>query len=452
MAVVSIYNLLRTVAQVQVAKAIAKVDDTLVSMPNMTTNEGDEDEAGPEQSMPTPRKTAPQQTQVSLTPQARASLERANLQTIIEGSEQPIAKQIVPDMPQKQLPVPIPLSPPQTFVRRQTSLSAATQPVKPEVIHKSVHIPVIAQNNQRQFAPVPVRATTLASLPLPELFKASVPNNTHPQARPLPPIVQPAQVMQEAVEEVSKFVARVVEDRSKGAVSDTQAVKLLVAGLLAAPSRPSVSVPLNRVSRGMNTEPFQTQEQRPTPSVSALPLPTQSSQRSIDVPIVVLRMPVVTVLPETQMATPFPQVLTEQITPQPIAQQVLATMLNAPVQLKDMASLVAYYAAMLPGWPNPDAMKLQKPLLVPRPTIELAKAIKHLSPEQQIALLSRLGLPLPTINVLQKMLKDLEKRLNERTVSLFLAALIGTLSFVLEEVYAFFDKNESQVSDSNSKI
>ncbi len=105
-----------------------------------------------------------------------------------------------------------------------------------------------------------------------------------------------------------------------------------------------------------------------------------------------------------------------------------------------MSSLVALYAAMIPGWPTAVERDTKRSASIPVPLMQLAQSIKSLSPEQQATLFSRMGLPLDVIRVLQQMLRDLDKKLNAKTLETFLAGLLGTMVFVVDEVISFFDE------------
>ncbi len=477
MAAVSIYNVLRTVAQVQVAQAMAKVDGAIVTLPQMSSSPQKPTNTQPVAQDRVPAQIQTQTPSAALSPQARAQMAQSQLtQTLTDTVDR-----ILSAAHGNKAPLGDPTAPrPQTRPPQSAQFAPTAERLNPQ--QPAMPMTGRAGSNVPSAPPILVRAITLASLPTPDVIKSLGRGALRVKSELSPSVVQtldtgsvkapvdkigipaarqPAQtVLQGVVAQPSvqsqpqpllPVVTRLLAQVADGEITEAQFVKTLVSQILTgrphdqASPAPSVPRPLVSGSPILPLPPVQ------APQADRAPTERATAQASVSQPAPQpMREPVAHIigrfdptggqpLQMTPSFSVFPHALSELAIPVPVTMQALGTMTQVPPQFKDLAGLVAYYAAMLPGWPNPDAQRLKRPKDIPVPLIQLAQAVKHLSPEQQIALLSRMGMPFGAIQVLQKMLKDLDKKLNAKTVETFLAAFLGTLSFVVEEVVTFFD-------------
>ena len=450
---VSIYNVLRSAAQVQVAQALSTVAATLLSMPQIKPS--------PNGHTLIPQQAAPQKPAAPhVVAQTQDRVAQTTLHTVktMSTTVRPATSVTTPQTP--VLPSPT----------GQAKIDRPQQPAEPARTNNPTRPSPAPLGQGGSDVPVPVRAITLASLPRPEtVARALMPNaNGGKPSEPMAmkPVVDHATI---AAKPADPVLTQLVSQLRQGVLTQTEFVKRVVAQILSGTLKQEISkqtAPLPQaIAKTLNPDPKPAPVaarppsnsgvpvQNPAPMMSSAPSQSEPLARALaqngaslsQIPTVLSRFdPSASLLQMSPQAPTlatiaFPQSLVELAVAQPATLQAIQTA-AIPQPLKDMSSLVALYAAMIPGWPTAVERDTKRSASIPVPLMQLAQSIKSLSPEQQATLFSRMGLPLDVIRVLQQMLRDLDKKLNAKTLETFLAGLLGTMVFVVDEVISFFDE------------
>jgi hypothetical protein len=165
---------------------------------------------------------------------------------------------------------------------------------------------------------------------------------------------------------------------------------------------------------------------RPTPDlmrfVETSPLLNQSASLQVRVPS--FEFPV-----QAALRGDLSHLMPSSVSPSPLA--------PAPsLAMRDMSAMVALFASSIPGWPveKPKTRETSQQILN-----QYGRSLRELSQDELAQLLSRSGASLALLDVIKKMIRDLDDQIDDDTLDAIVLAALKVRAMVIEGLATLLD-------------
>lgn len=126
---------------------------------------------------------------------------------------------------------------------------------------------------------------------------------------------------------------------------------------------------------------------------------------------------------------PTPDLMPSSVSPSPLA--------PAPsLAMRDMSAMVALFASSIPGWPveKPKTGGASKKILG-----QYGRSLREMSQDELAQLLSRSGASLALLDVIKKMIRDLDDQIDDDTLDAIVLAALKVRAMVIEGLATLLD-------------